>query len=58
MTKEQAIYNLAQQIFIRKMPINHLNEKNQKDYENKIDDSIAVAKLFFERVEKDENNSS
>lgn len=54
MTKEQALYSLAQTIFLKKMTYDYLNEKSQKDYENKMDDAIAIAKLFFERVEKDE----
>lgn len=54
MTKEQAIYNLAQQIFLKKIPYDYLHEKSKKDFENKMDDAIAIAKLFFERVEIDE----
>lgn len=54
MTKEQLLYNLAQQIFLKKMPVDYLNDRSKKDYENKMDDAIAIAKLFFERVELDE----
>jgi hypothetical protein len=57
MTKEQLLYNLAQQIFLKKIPYDYLNDKSKKDYENKMDDAIAIAKLFFERVEKDEQNN-
>lgn len=57
MTKEQAIYNYAQQIFLKKLPYDYLHDKSQKDFENKMDDAIAVAKLFFERVAKDEEKS-
>lgn len=54
MTKEQAIYNYAQQIFLKKLPYDYLNDRSKKDFENKMDDAIAIAKLFFERIENDE----
>lgn len=48
------LYNFAQQIFLKKLPYDYLNDRSRKDFENKMDDSIEIAKLFFQRVEKDE----
>lgn len=55
MTKEQLIYDLAKDIFLRKLPVDYLNDKTQGYHELHINNSIRVAKLFYEQVEKDEN---
>jgi hypothetical protein len=56
MTKEQLIYDLAKEIFLRKLPIEYLNDKNEDYHFLQIDNSIRVAKLFYKRVEKDEED--
>lgn len=54
MTKEQLLYSLAKDIFLKKLPHDYLHDKSKKDHINQIDNAIAVAKLFYERVELDE----
>ena len=54
MTKEQLVYDLAKEIFLRKLPYDYLHDKTHQHHENIIDNCIKVAKLFIERVEKDE----
>lgn len=54
MTKEQLIYNLAKDIFLKKLPHDYLHDKSKKNHSDQIDNAIAVAKLFYERVELDE----
>lgn len=58
MTKEQLIYDLAKEIFLRKLPYDYLHEASKKHHETIMDNAINVAKLFFERVDKDEANHS
>jgi hypothetical protein len=58
MTKEQLLYDLAKEIFLRKLPIEYLNDKNVDYHHLQIDNAIRVAKLFYERVEHDEVNNS
>jgi hypothetical protein len=57
MTKEQAIYDLAKEIFLRKLPVDYLTEKSLKAHEGLMENAIRVAKLFYEQVEKDEQKS-
>lgn len=55
MTKEQLIYSLAKEIFLKKLPHDYLHDKSRKNHTDQMDNAIAVAKLFYERVEKDED---
>lgn len=59
MTKEQLLYDLAKEIFLRRLPVDYLTDKSQKSHEGLINNAIRVAKLFYEKVEEDEqaNNS-
>lgn len=54
MTKEQLIYDLAKEIFLRKLPVEYLSDKSEKYHHTVMDNSIRVAKMFYERVSKDE----
>jgi len=54
MTKEQIVYDLAKEIFLRKLPVEYLSDKSIKYHETVMDNCINVAKMFYERVEKDE----
>lgn len=57
MTKEQLIYDLAKEIFLRKLPVEYLSDKSEKYHHTVMDNAIKVSKLFYERVSKDEEES-
>lgn len=57
MTKEQAIYDLAKEIFLRKLPVDYLNDKTQRGHEVVMENSIKVAKMFYSAVAKDEEEN-
>ena len=58
MTKEQLVYDLAKEIFLRKLPVEYLSDKSEKYHTTVMDNCISVAKMFYERVEQDEANHS
>lgn len=54
MTKEQLLYDLAREIFLRKLPIDYLTDRTEKGQRAIADNAIKMAKLFYEQVEQDE----
>lgn len=57
MTEEQLVYELAKEIFLKKLPVEYLHDKNIPYHELQVNNAIKVAKLFYKVVKEDESSN-